>query len=263
MGFREKTKVLIVDDSPALVALMKSLLIHEGYHVVGDVASGKALKAAIEREQPDMILLDYNLPDSNGLALLKAIKSSNPAIMVIMVTGDNDPQVEQKAADSGASGFIKKPFTPDSILKQLSLLINAQNLIEQHTKQKNNISIKATAIVADDSNTMRSLLVAILSDLGINVLAQATNGKEALELVLKHQPDLACLDIEMPIMDGLAALDKINCAQLATKVVMVTGDSSKNAVVFALQNGAKGFIVKPYEPTKVSAQLVKLLGVVS
>ena len=118
---------------------------------------------------------------------------------------------------------------------------------------------RATAVVADDSVTLRRLLSAILAHMGVEVVAEACDGMQATELVRKHRPDIVCLDYEMPVMNGLEALKIIRKQTPAIKAVMVTSVASRDKFIQATQAGAKGYILKPYHPDKVTHAISELL----
>lgn len=121
-------------------------------------------------------------------------------------------------------------------------------------------SHRPSAIIVDDSSTIRLLLKGVLSELGIKILGQAANGEEAVRAAQTHQPDLVFLDVNMPIMSGLEALPKIRQSSPKTRVVMVTGETSKGLVQQAAALGACGYIVKPVRPAYVEAFLKKLFN---
>ena len=97
-------------------------------------------------------------------------------------------------------------------------------------------------LVAEDEALIRLDLVEMLSEAGYEIVAQASNGAEAIELVEMHKPDLAIMDINMPIMDGLAAAEKI---VNSTPVLMLTAFSQRDLVMKASEVGVMGYVVKP------------------
>jgi len=102
-------------------------------------------------------------------------------------------------------------------------------------------------LVVDDSTVMRKIVSQILRSESYDVIAEASNGEEAIEEYKALKPDLVTLDINMPIMDGLTALSKILEADPEAKVVMLTSESEQKMVLKAIQNGAKNYVVKPPE----------------
>jgi len=100
-------------------------------------------------------------------------------------------------------------------------------------------------IVAEDEAVIRMDLVEMLKELGYDVVAEAFNGKRAVELVRQHRPDLAFLDIAMPVRDGLSAAEEISRDNLCA-VVMVTAFSQRDVAMKAAEAGAVGYVVKPF-----------------
>ena len=98
-------------------------------------------------------------------------------------------------------------------------------------------------LVAEDEALIRLDLVEMLQEAGYEVIAEAGNGKEAIELNAKHNPDLAILDINMPIMDGLTAAETIVST---TPVLMLTAFSQRELVERARDAGVMGYVVKPF-----------------
>ncbi len=262
-------KALIVDDSATMRSTLSAILASENIEVIGQLHSGVKLLQTIAQSPPDIVCLDYNLPDINGLELLKSVVSEHPQIAVVMITGEQDPGFRAAAAEAGAAGFIQKPFSQIEVAKELKSVIHTKNLLAQTnlhstknaaSKLSTQVSAKKTAIIADDSKTMRGLLRAILSNQNLDVLAEATNGDQAVELVTQHRPDFVCLDIDMPGKNGLDALAEIRQRAPSSKVLMITGNTKREAVIEAVKHGVSGFITKPFTPEKVSEAIKKALG---
>ena len=102
-------KILVIDDDRAVVRLLVTRLEEEGHTVVSALTSDEGLKL-LTLLQPDLVLLDVGLPDMSGLEVLQRIRAVNPAIAVIMVTGNTDPQRAREALELGACAYIDKPF---------------------------------------------------------------------------------------------------------------------------------------------------------
>jgi DNA-binding NarL/FixJ family response regulator len=107
--------VLLADDYPGIVDAIGRLLALD-YDVVGSVADGNSLLEAAQRHQPDVIVLDLNLPNVHGLEACRHITTLNPAIKVIMFTVESDPVVRQLAFEAGASAFVSKLAVNDLLL---------------------------------------------------------------------------------------------------------------------------------------------------
>lgn len=115
-------------------------------------------------------------------------------------------------------------------------------------------------LITDDALFMRVTLKNILTQNGFEVVGEAANGVEAVELYKQLQPDAVTMDITMPEMDGIQALKAIKGLDPEAKVVMCTAMGQKNMVVEAVQAGAKDFIVKPFQPDRVVEAMSKLVA---
>ncbi|MFP4686713.1 MAG: response regulator [bacterium] len=117
-------------------------------------------------------------------------------------------------------------------------------------------------LVVDDSAFMIKNLVRILESFDAEVVDVAENGKVALEKVKEHKDELdfITLDITMPEMDGITALEKIQEMETGIKVVMVSAMGQQDTVKKCVMMGAKHFIVKPFQREDVFEKLKKVLG---
>jgi response regulator NasT len=98
-------------------------------------------------------------------------------------------------------------------------------------------------LVAEDEALIRMDLIEMLQEAGYAVVAEATNGEEAIALATEHQPDLAILDVKMPVLDGISAAEKIISI---APVLMLTAFSQKELVDRARDAGVMAYVVKPF-----------------
>jgi len=101
-----------------------------------------------------------------------------------------------------------------------------------------------TLVIADDHPMVRAGLCSMLAASRINVVGEASDGQSVLETVYKLQPQVVLMDIRMPGMDGIQALEAIRAAKLATKIIMVTTYRSTSYLLRSLSAGAAGFVLK-------------------
>jgi len=116
------------------------------------------------------------------------------------------------------------------------------------------------ALIVDDSQIMRRIIVSVLKKAGVNDIAEVANGQEALD-ALKADKDigLVLLDWNMPVMTGIETLKHIRTTNKQLPVVMVTTESEKERVVEAIKAGANDYMLKPFNPDDVLEKLRKYL----
>ncbi len=117
----------------------------------------------------------------------------------------------------------------------------------------------ARILIADDAAFMRMRCSKLLVENGHEVI-EATNGAEALEKYIECRPDGVLLDITMPKMDGIVALQEILKVDPSARVAMVTALGQKSMVLNAIKAGARDFVTKPFEGARVIDAVQKLIG---
>jgi two-component system, chemotaxis family, chemotaxis protein CheY len=117
----------------------------------------------------------------------------------------------------------------------------------------------AKILVVDDAAFMRLRVVKLLAEAGHDV-TEAENGRLALEAYKRDRPDCVLMDITMPEMDGLEALEEIRKVDPEAKIAMLTAMGQQSIVLDAIKRGARDFVVKPFAPDRVLAAVSKLLA---
>lgn len=272
-------KILIVDDSEGLRKVLTALCVSAGHEVVGALADGLGLEDKVQQLRPDFLCLDYHLPGRDGLSILMAVHAQFPEVDVLFMTASGDADVEPRAADAGAAGFLRKPFSQQQVLDELREVAEvrqraAKASVDEFADVAANAApsedassgagagaskFRRTAVIADDSASVRMVLKGLLEECGFRVVQTVGNGAEAINAVKTHRPGLLCLDVNMPVMAGLEALPLVREASPETAVVMVTGCADRAFVTQAAELGAKGYILKPLRPVYVENFVKKLL----
>jgi two-component system chemotaxis response regulator CheY len=106
-------------------------------------------------------------------------------------------------------------------------------------------------VIADDDDVTREMLRGLLRGTGFSVIGEASDGAQALALYKKQKPQILCLDIEMPVMNGLEVLKAIRQEDTQTIILMITAAATGENVHAAIAAKASGIIVKPFNTAKI------------
>ena len=201
--------ILIVDDEPSIVQSMKGLLLDEGFDVLSASNGYEALQM-IDNESPDLVLLDIWMPGIDGLETLKEIKSNNPFIQVIIITGHGNVETAVKATKLGAFDLIEKPLSFDKVTVAINNALNFRRLEEENrylrkkTLEKHSIDGHSPPIMA-----LKSKLAAVApKDSWVLIYGENGTGKE---LVARTIYQLSAR-VDKPFVD-------VNCAAIPEELI--------------------------------------------
>ena len=117
-----------------------------------------------------------------------------------------------------------------------------------------------TVLICDDAVFMRTMLADILTQAGFAVIGQAKTGAEAVDKYRELRPDLVTMDIVMPDMGGIDAVRTIMGEYPDARILMCSAMGQQSLVIEAIQAGARDFIVKPFQPSRVLEAVQRVLG---
>ena len=118
----------------------------------------------------------------------------------------------------------------------------------------------AKILIVDDSRTSRKMLKELLESLGHEVIGEAVNGEDGFIKYKELNPDLVTLDITMPKLDGIQALQLIKKHNPEAKALMITAAGQRDKIIQAVKYGAAEFVTKPYEKEEVEKILRQVLS---
>jgi DNA-binding NtrC family response regulator len=206
-----KGKILIVDDEKDLRNLLKSVL-ETDYHV-SEAESGAALKKSLAGEAVDVVLLDLNLTDANGLDLLPLIKKVWPETEVVVLTGAATFEAAVEATKRGAFHFINKPFDTQQLLVTIDRAIE-----NRQQKESNNSLRRALSTMAGSSapvfqsqlmqNVVRTIERIAPSDVTVLITGESGSGKEVIADLIHNLSSRSKNKIV-----------KVNCAALPRELI--------------------------------------------
>jgi two-component system, chemotaxis family, chemotaxis protein CheY len=112
-------------------------------------------------------------------------------------------------------------------------------------------------LITDDLKFMRQILRDILERNGFSVAAEAVDGQDAVQRYIRSRPDLVLMDITMPRMDGIQALQRIMQTDARARVVMCSALGQEKFIIRSIQLGARDFVVKPFSEERIVSALTK------
>lgn len=118
----------------------------------------------------------------------------------------------------------------------------------------------ARVLVVDDALFMRTVLKTMLSDLGHEVIGEAADGHQAIDKYNELLPDIVTMDITMPELDGVGAVQAIKQKHPTAKIIMCSAMGQQQMIVGAIEAGAMDFIVKPFNKDRIGDAMDKILA---
>jgi two-component system chemotaxis response regulator CheY len=116
-------KILIVDDAAFMRMMIKDILVNNGYEILGEANNGLKAVELYRKERPDVVTMDITMPDMDGIAAVKEIRSQDPSAKIIMCSALGQQSMVMEAIQAGARDFIVKPFQPDRVLEALKKVL--------------------------------------------------------------------------------------------------------------------------------------------
>ena len=240
-----KIRVLYAEDNPFDAELIQSKFRRKAPHFdLIIVPNGTECLQKLQTSTFDVVLLDHQLPDIDGLRLIAEIRKMNPDIPIVLFTGAGDETIVVAALKRGASDYIRKTVSNFSALPSV-----LKNIVTLH-RRKLKLGISALneprriLFIADDAAEVNLTLQYLSSFAAQHSIRVAATGEEALKLLQQELFDLAILDLQMSEMNGLDLLNQARHLGFQTPFIVLTGKGDEEAAVAALKLGAYDLIFK-------------------
>ena len=259
-------KVLVVDDDEILLKTAEDTLKSLGASTFIATNGEQALKMIEENKQDQfkVVILDWKMPDMNGLEVADKIKAIGYNIPIILISAYDWSEIEKEAKDVGIAGFIFKPLFRSKIYQKIIGLLNNGESKEAPV-DKEVLFMDTTVLVVEDNDINYEIISTLLGMHGI-LCDRAENGKVALEKMEENgrdEPyDLIFMDIQMPVMNGLDATRAIRKLDFDyaknVPIIAMTADAFSENITECLQAGMNAHIAKPIDINLVLAEIKKI-----
>ena len=267
----EGLKALVVDDDFNTCDSVTKMLVKVGMRAEWTLSGKEAvLRARQSIEMSDAYhayIIDWRLPDMNGIEVTRRIRSLNDDTPIIILTAYDWSDIEVEAKAAGVTAFCSKPmFMSDLRETLMSALGQKQTDAAQGLLPDKNADFKGKQILlVEDNELNREIAQEILREYGF-LVDTAENGAVAVEKVSTAAPgsyDLVLMDVQMPIMDGYTATRKIRTlddpARATLPIIAMTANAFDEDRRNALESGMNGFLSKPIVIGDLVQELHKIL----
>ena len=267
----EGLKALVVDDDFNTCDSVTKMLVKVGMRAEWTLSGKEAvLRARQSIEMSDVYhayIIDWRLPDMNGIEVTRQIRSLHDDTPIIILTAYDWSDIEVEAKAAGVTAFCSKPmFMSDLRETLMSALGQKQTDAVQGLLPEKNADFKGKHILlVEDNELNREIAQEILQEYGF-LVDTAENGAVAVEKVSTAAPgsyDLVLMDVQMPIMDGYTATRKIRAlddpARAKLPILAMTANAFDEDRRNALESGMNGFLSKPIVIGDLVQELHKIL----
>ena len=264
-------RALVVDDDfntcDSVTSMLQQMGLRAEWTLSGKEAVLRTRQAIMRDDQYSVYIIDWLLPDLNGVELARRIRrETGEDVPIIVLTAYDWSDIEEEAREAGVSAFCSKPLFLSELRKCLCTVI-ADTSEEKEEPAKKPVQLHTGRILlAEDNELNQEIAAAILGDAGFTVEI-ASNGQIAVDMLEQSEPGyyrLVLMDIQMPVMGGYEATKAIrsmsNRELASIPILAMTANAFEEDKKEALSCGMNGHIAKPIDVEKLIETLEKILN---
>jgi len=236
----------------------------ESLYEIFPALSAEEMFQLLENINPDVILLDINMPEVDGYEAITQLKADVrfADIPVIFLTGKSDEDSMVRALYLGAVDYVTKPFSASLLQERIEKLLQSdpRQDLEADVSLQNAQNVDKPCILAVDDvpHMLRSIQYALRSKFNVHALLKPEMLEEFLQKI-NVTPDLFLLDFNMPVINGYDLFLKIRelPEHKQTPIIFLTSEGTIDNVTAAVNLGASDFIVKPFNSSTLREKVTK------
>lgn len=255
--------IMVVEDSETQALKLRLVLEEKGW-TVDTAATAEAALEVLNRNLPDLVVVDYHLPGMQGDELCRRLRMNIDTrnIVALMLTAEETHAAELRGLESGADDYVPKSVDPEVLLLRIHALLRKSRAQSAILDSGGAYFQRARLLLVDDSPTYLEYLASELEAEGYTI-EKTTSGAEALRRVAEGGTDCVLVDLVMPQMDGIEV-----CRQLTELrrtmdhpivVLMLTAREAKEDMTRGLEAGADDFVGKSSDLAVLKARIRALL----
>lgn len=253
--------ILLVEPS---AVQRKVITNHFSAESISNIIEASSVQQAIElleTHTPDLVASAYHFEDGTALELIKKIREHDvwQGVPFMLVSSETRKSQLEEFKQSGIIAILPKPFNKDDLARAINATIDTLSPEELDLSLFDVQDVRV--LVVDDSRLARNHISRVLSNLGINKIQMAEDGKEAIEILSEQMFDLVVTDYNMPEVNGRELTEYIRhqSQQSHVPVLMVSSEASETHLANIEQAGVNAMCDKPFEPTTVKQMIYRLL----
>jgi two-component system response regulator AtoC len=182
-------RVLIADDDASIRTLLKEMLSDEGYEIV-EVKSGAEVLRSVPKVEPNLVILDFKMPDMDGIEVLRRLGSQGQKVPVLMLTGFGSASTAIEATKLGAFDYVTKPFDVADVLHRVRQVYNYQSLASEVRKLRAELGRDLSERMIGNSQKMQDIYKTIgmisQTDANVLIMGETGAGKEVVADTIHH-----------------------------------------------------------------------------
>lgn len=265
-------KVLVADDDQDCcihtTLLLKKLGILSQWVLTGTECVEEVLSAYRTGEVYDVCLIDWKMPDMDGIEVTRRIREFvGPDTTIIIITAYDWTSIEQHAREAGANAFLSKPIFASTLYNTLLTVTGIERVPENMGSQRRNDILRGHhVLLVEDNEINQEIAVELLKMVGLEIDC-VCNGQEALDVFLRKGEayDLILMDMQMPVMNGYQAARAIRQSShplaKTIPIIAMTADAFHEDIVKAEEAGMNGHLAKPIDPVRLYQMMESFIAV--
>lgn len=273
LWFRQKvTRMLVADDDENICLNIKEMMRDTGVDVSYVTRGSDAVEAAVRAHQTgeefNVILLDWKMPELNGVETARMIREQvGTDVPILVLTSYDWSEIETEARQAGINAFMPKPFFVSTLWQTVKPLFTDQTEHKESSDEvKENVMEGKLFLVAEDNELNAEILTEMLAMEGAKCEV-AVNGLETAEKFEKSEPghyDIILMDVQMPVMNGYDATRRIRSSShpeaKTIPIVAMTANTFAEDVRNALDAGMNEHLAKPIDMDTMRELISRLIG---
>jgi len=248
-------KILVIDDDAQMRRVLDKGFSRQGHIVVPVPELAQAL-IRIEREAFDLVILDLEMRGEHGITFLESIRKAKCDVPIVIYSGAVTIEMEQALRRAGANEVIGKETDIKKLIQQVEKVLEAGGRLFTEPKEEK------TLLIVDDDDSIRNFLNTFFSRKNYKVL-EAEDGEKAVSIAKSENISCVLLDVNMPGMSGLIVIPKLLEINPDIGIVMISGEGDEEVIKKAIDMGAYGYIMKPFDLVYLELTVASRLTIAS